>query len=432
MRLLHTNKLEFEEFYDSQIPEYAVLSHRWIGREVSFQEFHEDEIQRSPRFEKIKDCCSLARERNYEWVWIDTCCIDKRNSAELTEAINSMYEWYNKAEVCFAYLADVTLLKEEDGKWRYRCEEFCNSKWFTRGWTLQELLAPREVVFLDRHWRVIGLKTTSNTPHTDLKEDISVATGIPWHDLRSITISGPRNIAKKMSWLSRRHTSRIEDMAYCMLGIFGVNMPLLYGEGSKAFLRLQLEIIKISDDESIFAWFLPVNEDLFASPRYGILASSPSAFARSGQVVTHRPMIGKKPFSVTNKGLQYKVPRPNSGRRLETHSAAVKHYSLLLDCGLKDKDRVHNENVAISLSLSRDDEGWWRTDCDKINLKYNIAWNKHAIKGCTFETLYININHDLYGRPSNRDEDDANSLDVQINEPPKKRISEVTQTAPAQ
>ena len=400
MRLLHTRRLEFEEFYDSQIPEYAILSHRWIGREVSFEEFHDHEIQRSPRFDKIKDCCSFARDENHEWVWIDTCCIDKRNSAELTEAINSMYGWYKKAEICFAYLADVTAFQKEDGKWRMRREEFCNSKWFTRGWTLQELLAPRKVVFLDRHWRFVGQKTTSDTPHTDLKEDISAATGIPWRDLSSNSVSGPKNIAKKMSWLSRRETSRLEDIAYCMMGLCGVNMPLLYGEGSKAFLRLQSEIIKISDDESIFAWFLPLDKQYSArSRRCGMLASSPSAFAKSGQIVTRRPMPGKMPFSITNKGLQYQVPRPKRGEK----------FSLPLDCGLEDQ-----ENTAITLSLCHDFMGWWRTDCGEIKLEYKNEWTNLDRTNGDFVTLYININHYLDGQPSYWDEDDYNSLDVQI------------------
>lgn len=112
MRLLHTKTLTFEEFYDSKVPKYAILSHRWGEKEVSFKEMRKGTAQPGPGLSKIHGFCSLAAEHGYEWGWIDTCCIDKKSSAELRKAINSMFRWYGKAEVCFAYLSNVPWDKE--------------------------------------------------------------------------------------------------------------------------------------------------------------------------------------------------------------------------------------------------------------------------------------------------------------------------------
>ncbi|KAL8899292.1 MAG: hypothetical protein Q9207_006269 [Kuettlingeria erythrocarpa] len=316
MRLLHTETLEFREFFDSQTPKYAILSHRWTGNEVSFEEYHHHKNQNGPSFSKIQNCSTFARKEGYQWVWIDTCCIDKRSSAELTEAINSMYAWYQKSAVCYAYLVDVVMLQDEHRKWNASREEFRQSAWFTRGWTLQELLAPNRIVFLDHGWRVIGsidrglkIDTSPEYPPSQgesLIDDISHATGINETDLYNS--GGSTCVARKMSWLSRRETTRIEDMAYCVLGLCGVNMPLLYGEGDKAFKRLQLEIIKESDDETIFAWFCDRNGNAMTNIS-GILATSPGNFAQSAQVEKALERRGTRPYSMTNKGLQYYISR---------------------------------------------------------------------------------------------------------------------------
>ena len=315
MRLLHSTKLTFEEFYDSDIPKYAILSHRWGKGEVSFQAMSEGKVpEDSPGLIKIKAFCKMAASRYLEWAWIDTCCIDKKSSAELTEAINSMYRWYMRAKECYIYLSDVQWFQDQPGRNR---EQFRQSEWFERGWTLQELLAPRKTRFFDCSWVYIGDRET-------LKEDISEATGIDkgylYEDVPG-TIEQPRlclrmdtcklqyhgaSIAQRMSWVSKRKTSRVEDMAYCLLGLFNVNMPLLYGEGPKAFLRLQLEILKKSDDETIFAW---KNTPRFEEPGLSVLAPWPSAFADCGNIF-HRPDWGveRPPYTMTNKGLEFRVP----------------------------------------------------------------------------------------------------------------------------
>lgn len=266
MRLLHTSTLNLHEFFGDQIPSYAILSHTWGDEEVTLQDLEKEKSKSRAGYAKITGCCALALSNGWQWLWIDTCCIDKTSSAELSEAINSMYRWNRDSEVCYAYLTDCYLpmgkLSDVD---------FCKSWWFTRGWTLQELLAPSTVIFYDRDWCEIGTRSS-------LTPQISIVTGISSQDMADPQSA---SIAAKMSWASRRQTSRVEDMAYSLLGIFDLIMPLLYGEGHNAFKRLQYEIIgEWSDDESIFAW----KHD---GPRpCGMLAKSPAAFAESGDIIT--------------------------------------------------------------------------------------------------------------------------------------------------
>jgi hypothetical protein len=175
--------------------------------------------------------------------WWDTCCIDKRSSAELSEAINSMYKWYWNATLCYAHLADVSA----DGiTWR---TDLLASRWFTRGWTLQELLAPEAVEFYDKRWKLLGTKSKL------IKEIGEASRTESRFFLRRETIA-EASVATKFSWAAERKTTRAEDMAYCLLGLVGVNMPMLYGEGDRAFYRLQLEVLRQTNEYSIFAWEL--------------------------------------------------------------------------------------------------------------------------------------------------------------------------------
>jgi hypothetical protein len=276
MRLLNVHSLKLEEFGGEPgdgIPPYAILSHTWGVDEVSFREMtgdHADLAQREG-FHKIVRCCEKARSEGHQFVWIDTCCIDKSGSAELSEAINSMFRWYRGADICYAYLDDVYPFEDPTEA----SSSFRESRWFTRGWTLQELLAPYEVVFLDGDWQEIGTKRS-------LSDIVSSQTKIAKQTLEDCTW-GHVSIAAKMSWASSRVTKRVEDMAYCLMGLFDVNMPLIYGEGSKAFYRLQLEIMKSSDDQSIFAWIPAVGFKMPTS--YGLLAESPKDFKLSYDIV---------------------------------------------------------------------------------------------------------------------------------------------------
>ena len=302
MLLLNTHTLKLEEFY-GEIPKYAILSHTWEKEEVSLQDLTKPDVERLAGYARITSCCRLAASEGRDYAWIDTCCIDKKSSAELSEAINSMYQWYKDAEICYAYLSDVLIgspePQEADDVLRAATnfpnalpkylEDFMRkARWFTRGWTLQELLAPSEVVFYDRNWLRI------RTRH-DLRGLISSVTAIGFEHL-SNPLSA--SVAQKMSWASRRKTTRIEDVSYCLLGLFDVNMPLLYGEGRKAFLRLQQEILKNVEDESLFAWDDP-------SLRYaGMFALSPTAFANCGNIVpVEFSGIRRSPWTFTNRGL---------------------------------------------------------------------------------------------------------------------------------
>jgi len=196
---------------------------------------------------------------------MDTCCIDKRSSAELSEAINSMYRWYENAQVCYAYLHDVL---DSSFPVVRNNERYANGwpEWFSRGWTLQEMIAPSNVQFFNKEWRAIGDKRT--LAHT-LKE----ITGVPKHILMDGLYGDRPCVAQIMLWASDRTTTRVEDRAYSLMGLLGVNMLMLYGEGKKAFHRLQLEIIHMSNDQSIFAWSWD------GAVRTGnILADDPSVF----------------------------------------------------------------------------------------------------------------------------------------------------------
>ncbi|KAE9380043.1 HET-domain-containing protein [Stipitochalara longipes BDJ] len=291
MRLLNTTTLTFHEFLGNEIPYYAILSHRWGLDEVTFQDLQNNrENMKTVGWEKVIGCCAQARKEGWDYVWIDSCCIDKSSSAELSESINSMYLWYQNSQVCYAYLNDVSAEKDHERAG----SAFRNSSWFTRGWTLQELLAPQNVFFFNREWVEIGTKSTFD-------QLIASITGI---DRQFLEGGFERaSIAQKFSWASKRQTLRIEDMAYCLMGLFGVNMPLLYGEGSKAFIRLQLEIMKVSDDDSLFAW---TDWSIQATPSQttGLLANSPAAFQQSANIVSlsggHKATT---PHSMTNRGL---------------------------------------------------------------------------------------------------------------------------------
>ncbi|KAK7473154.1 hypothetical protein VKT23_001254 [Stygiomarasmius scandens] len=294
MRLLDTTTFQLTEFY-ADIPKYAILSHTWDQEEVTFEDIEDLGIaQRKNGWLKVEGACAYARKFKFKWIWIDSCCINKESSAELSEAINSMYQYYLDAEVCYVYLSDVW--QKEDPK--DINSAFRLSKWFTRGWTLQELLAPAFAVFLDHDWVEIGTKWS-------LRYTISAVTSIPPRALEDGNIDR-YNIAQRMSWAALRKTTRPEDQAYCLMGIFGVNMPPIYGEGgAKAFMRLQQEIIKISDDRSIFVWLAPQGQ----TESGGLLARSPYEFRASGNVQNSCIASDTNTsFSFNNNGLQIHLP----------------------------------------------------------------------------------------------------------------------------
>ncbi|KAK0718981.1 hypothetical protein B0T21DRAFT_386625 [Apiosordaria backusii] len=293
MRLLDTLTLELVEFTE-EIPLYAILSHRWGPKELTLQDLTENKL------------CSVAASHGLQYAWVDTCCIDKTSSAELSEAMNSMYRWYQDSAVCFAFLGDVQRHGDlwaggVDLPFAKRYPGFSASVWFTRGWTLQELIAPSMVIFLDSTWQEIDTKAS-------LCPILSGITGIPEEILAGASPQ-TASIAQRMSWASRRKTARVEDTAYCLMGLFDVNMPMLYGEGEKAFIRLQEQIIKTSDDHTIFAWGF--SAALSNHPNGGLLASSPAAFSSCRDIVPWDSPNARntlsRVISTDNKGIHLKL-----------------------------------------------------------------------------------------------------------------------------
>ncbi|KAF4893100.1 Vegetative incompatibility protein HET-E-1 [Colletotrichum fructicola] len=248
-----------------------------------------DEIRGRAGYKKIQKCAEISRKIwDCDFTWVDTCCIDKTSSSELSESINSMYAWYRDSYICFAYLEDFHDVNISQVSQKTR--------WFTRGWTLQELLAPEEVIFFSASWKRIGNKKS----HLPSLESI---TGIDQSILKMNKLQGV-SVAKKMKWVANRTTTKKEDLAYCMLGIFGVILPLLYGEGDKAFTRLQEEIMRNSEDVTLFLW-ISLNEN--AGYSRGALAHHPNEFADS--TAPNTPMnVLDEPYQMTNKGLQITTP----------------------------------------------------------------------------------------------------------------------------
>lgn len=302
MRLINTTTMILEQFMGIQDgPSYAILSHTWGEGEVTFPDFANLEVANLKKgFAKIEHTCRQARLNGIGYAWVDTCCIDKTSSAELTEAINSMFQLYASSVICYAYLSDLDPDGDVDPE--NQTSQFARSRWFRRGWTLQELIAPKTVEFYDRDWNSRGCKA-------DLSRAISAITGIDSDVLRDSYALSQIPVARRMSWAAGRETSRLEDRAYSLLGIFDVNMPMLYGEGEKAFIRLQEEIAKETNDLTLFAWqAVKTNEEdggQSASQKYrGILAISPVEFANSGDVVPRSDHKFNEEFVMTNKGLR--------------------------------------------------------------------------------------------------------------------------------
>lgn len=297
MRLINCHTLLLEEFVDHRQVKYAVLSHTWEkGEEVLFDEFRHHQAEEKKGWTKIKQTVRLAQDDGLDYAWIDTCCIDKSSSAELTEAINSMFVWYRNSEVCYAYLADHDA---SDSR-----ANIAVSNWFKRGWTLQELVAPSRVRFYDQAWSSMKTKR-------DLCNRLAIITGIDKQILKAPKESMLEEllsavpVARKMSWASRRVTTRTEDTAYCLLGIFGINMPLLYGEGDRAFVRLQEEIVRNTNDLTILAWTMDIPDQTPWDPFVSIFAHHPSGFRDSNDLVTANDAIYAPDFAVTNKGLKF-------------------------------------------------------------------------------------------------------------------------------
>lgn len=397
MRLLNTSSLQLEEFPPNQIPEYAILSHTWKDDEVLLVDMQRGHPEVKAGYKKIRYSCAQAAAQDLHYIWIDTCCIDKSSSAELSEAINSMHLWYQKAEICYAYLADVHTV----GNAVTLTSTFAKSLWFSRGWTLQELIAPANLVFFSHDWIEIGKKSNLCNILADITGvDVGILTGMK--PLESASV------AKRMSWASFRETTRTEDIAYCLMGLFAVNMPMLYGEGENAFIRLQEEIMKYSDDQSLFAW---VDSTAPADSYHGLLAASPAQFANSGSIITYRDWKSRTPFSMSNRGLRINLHLRRCEE--ETYVAALEcpappDYEDYLGIYLKRLSIGDDEYGRVKLGLLSKSSG--RGSIQTVYVRQHISvpdlqdvYEQHAFQlreGPTEASGYKLIN--ILGRPSSK------------------------------
>lgn len=244
MRLLRhkpAGGFELSNFNTDDLPPYAILSHTWAeGEEVTYDELVAGEGKNKAGYAKLRFCWERAAKDGVSYFWVDTCCIDKRNSNELSTALNSMFRWYQRATKCYVYLSDVHVPDEVIDAQAFRItweDAFRRSRWFTRGWTLQELLAPASVEFFSANSKLLGSKIT-------LEQEIHDITQIPIGALRKYNLR-EFSVDERMRWVAERRTTVKEDRAYCLLGIFGVFLPLIYGEGEMhALQRLKEEIQK--------------------------------------------------------------------------------------------------------------------------------------------------------------------------------------------
>jgi hypothetical protein len=249
MRLLRRrsdNDFELVTFDTDDLPPYATLSHTWAdGEEVTYNELVAGTGKSKAGYVKIRFCGERAAQDGLQYFWVDTCCINKFTSDELSTAINSMFRWYKRAAKCYVYLSDVQLPEEVTDAQAFRMtweEAFRRSRWFTRGWTLQELLAPTSVEFFSKEGKWLGSRIS-------LEQEIHEITELPIEVLRGQSL-GEFSVDERMSWSARRKTTIKEDKAYCLFGIFGVFMPLIYGEGEEhASKRLKEEIQRRSEQD---------------------------------------------------------------------------------------------------------------------------------------------------------------------------------------
>lgn len=317
MRLIdcRDGSLRMQEFIGSPPIPFAILSHTWDSEEVSFQAFNDIATRTAAKgWTKIESTCREAQRCGFDYVWIDSCCIDKTNNAELSESINSMFQWYSEADLCLVYLADFDANatdSELDTMLR-------RARWFSRGWTMQEIIAARAANFYDGSWCQFGTRRSLSrvlASITNIDKEVFTPPlppqGLDALDIRDLLDAIP--VGRRMSWAAGRQTTRPEDVAYCLLGLFQINMPMLYGEGGeRAFIRLQEEIMRDSNDLSLFAW-----RSTDSPESRGILARSPDEFGGLSGLKLERDIKFNPDFSMSNKGLRIKTSlEPCANRRV--------------------------------------------------------------------------------------------------------------------
>jgi hypothetical protein len=338
----------------------------------------------------------VARQQGFDHVWIDTVCIDKSSSEELRTALNSMFKWYREAAVCHVYLNDVTFFQIGEHYSNMFATDNENrkgqaSEWFERGWTLQELLAPRKLEFYDKSWQWMGTRDA-------LAPMVARVAGINAEYLKDPKEGSGKarfreaSIATKMSWMAGRRTTAVEDIAYSMLGIFNVDLTPRYGEGVKAFTRLQ-DAIMVSwgnFDESLFAWECPPHELLrcygngksaprFNANTWGLLAPSPDCFSKSANIVVIPnkviPRLGNG-FSKNNQGIAIVLGIWEVKHKM--FSTTRSEVALPLNCW-RMRGQVRD---AVVLSLARaSGMSYRRTQCTRLSYQQGAKVGNNRFGG---------------------------------------------------
>lgn len=395
MRLLHTKNLELTEFVSNNRPQYAILSHTWGEGEVLFNDANRGQahLLRCGKLglAKVLKAAEVAKDNGYDYIWIDTCCIDKSSSAELSEAINSMFAWYAESAVCYAYISDFASENPE--------QLSIMNRWFTRGWTLQELIAPPTVDFYNQQWIKFGsrdslwsllspltgidelvfrwhLYSHCPTPATE-QQDSWACPRCRFCRTGLADMLGGFSIATRMSWAANRSTTREEDIAYSLLGLFGVNLPLLYGERHAAFQRLQQEIVRNSTDQSIFTFSVPRAHLDLPGPSRGrlldfLFAASPSWFAQPSRKWSNRHFSLETPMVLFS----------NVGIQLDVYMAPLHHFEdffvavLICSCvedALCSPALIVNQRPGLS-TLRRFQRVWFSSHpTDQDELLFSVA-----------------------------------------------------------
>ncbi|KAG2745551.1 hypothetical protein P692DRAFT_201076993 [Suillus brevipes Sb2] len=235
---------------------WVMLSHRWESKEPRLHDIQDNGVYTLDpvgTVVKLQTFCKTARDAGYRWAWVDTCCIDQNNNVELQESVNSMFVWYRHSTLTIVYLADV-LPSSEPGA-------LANSTWNTRGWTVQEFLAPSTVLFYRADWTLYLNDSSPNHKESAIiMRELEDSTGIDAQALVAFR-PGMRGAREKLRWASSRVTTVQEDIAYSLFGIFHVHLPVIYGEKRQNALgRLLQEIIAHSGDITALDWIGKASE----------------------------------------------------------------------------------------------------------------------------------------------------------------------------
>ncbi|KAK3656386.1 hypothetical protein LTR56_003088 [Elasticomyces elasticus] len=391
LRLINVRTLRLKQVH-GKAPQYAIMSHTWGEEEISFQEWENggSAVTLKEGYLKVVNACKQAERDGFEWLWADSVCIDKTNNSELAESIQCMYAWYHNAEVCYALLSDVdgaqTLtgsVEPADVECRSsvssadRVQQFRESRYFTRGWTLQETIAPRKLVFYSKDWTLFDALD-------DPIPAVSQITKIPEAVLRHEKKLSECTFAQRLSWASDRETKRVEDQAYSLLGTLDVVMPPHYGEGSKAFLRLQKVLLSEEGGMTVLAW--DSSHELAQSAC--LLAPSLACFRESGDIEAELSSLTTAEYSFTNIGLSGYFPvilRPTT---------AGEHILTPLHCYRKGKP---HEILALSLGALHTNTGrggsveCYVSPAEYSNVRRTTSATRLAVVNPSQQSLMINI-----------------------------------------